>query len=261
MGYIYKVTNKLNGHMYIGQTIRTPEYRWGQHQRQSWCENSESYNSKFHRAIRKYGADSFVLEIIESCNNELLNEREIYWIKYYDTFNTVHGYNCTSGGDSVFQVSDETKKKISFLKSGKNNHYYGKHLSAEHRLKIGDAQRGDKANMYGKHHTEEQKKKVKLAESSPVVAMIQDGTVYMYRLSSMSAQRAFQYHAGSISKCIRGISKSAGKTPDGQKLTWRCADDNEAGIITKIFLLYDKEVVTPEEYDTYGKEVCYGDRN
>ena len=261
MGYIYKITNRINGCMYIGQTTRTPEYRWEQHKRNAWYEYKEAYHSKFYRAIRKYGTENFDLGVIEECDNDNLNDREIYWIRYYNTFNTSHGYNCTSGGGSCYVMSDETREKISAAKSGVRNHYYGKHLSEGHRKKIGDAQRGEKANMYGKHHTELQKRQVKLAESRPIVAFTQDGDVYMYFFSSMAASRSFQYHAGSISKCIRGISKSAGKTISGDKLLWRNATTEEANIITYIFLLYNKEVVTPEEYCMYSKEVSNGNWN
>lgn len=89
-GIIYKVTNKVNGKSYIGQTRYTIEFRWKQHQH-------KKDNTYFHNAIHKYGIENFSIEILEECNVEDLNSREIFYIAKYDTFN--NGYNLTIGGD------------------------------------------------------------------------------------------------------------------------------------------------------------------
>lgn len=89
-GYIYKITNKVNGKSYIGQTRYTIEFRWRQHLH-------KKDNTYFHNAIRKYGADNFIVEKLEECNIEDLNEKEIYYIAKYNTFKD--GYNLTIGGD------------------------------------------------------------------------------------------------------------------------------------------------------------------
>ena len=60
MGYIYKVTNNINGKMYIGQTRRTIEQRWKQHIYDSF--NNSLDTSAFHCAIRKYGIEAFKIE-------------------------------------------------------------------------------------------------------------------------------------------------------------------------------------------------------
>lgn len=98
MGYIYKITNKINGHMYIGQTMREPSKRW-EHHLYSATHGSELH---FHCAIRKYGWDNFTKEIIEECNDCDLNEREIYWISYYNTFSNPNHYNMTAGGNETY---------------------------------------------------------------------------------------------------------------------------------------------------------------
>ena len=89
-GIIYKITNKVNGKSYIGQTRYTIEFRWKQHQH----KNDNTY---FHNAIHKYGIENFSIEILEKCNIEDLNSREIFYIAKYDTFK--NGYNLTIGGD------------------------------------------------------------------------------------------------------------------------------------------------------------------
>ena len=83
-GIIYKITNKVNGKSYIGQTRYTIEFRWKQHQH-------KKDNTYFHNAIHKYGIENFSIEILEKCDIEDLNSREIFYIAKYDTF--VNGYN------------------------------------------------------------------------------------------------------------------------------------------------------------------------
>lgn len=89
-GYIYKITNKVNGKSYIGQTRYTVEFRWRQH-------IHKKDNVYFHNAIHKYGIDNFTIEILEECKYEDLNSREIFYIAKYNTFK--EGYNLTIGGD------------------------------------------------------------------------------------------------------------------------------------------------------------------
>lgn len=90
---IYKHTNKINGVSYIGQTKRKTSIRWNN-------GNGYKNNPYFYRAINKYGWDNFFHEIIEKniLTQEEANQREIYWIKYYDTYNL--GYNLTKGGNN-----------------------------------------------------------------------------------------------------------------------------------------------------------------
>lgn len=97
MGFIYKITNRINDKIYIGQTSENVEHRWKEHQYASTHKSYRDYNSHLHRAIRKYGRDNFIVEIIESVDDELLDAREIYWIGVYDSHNI--GYNMTLGGD------------------------------------------------------------------------------------------------------------------------------------------------------------------
>lgn len=94
MGYIYKITNNINNKLYIGKTERSIEERWGEH-----CRHASKYqNIPLYRAIQKYGKDNFVIEIIEECTKEMIDEREIFWINHYNTYEG-EGYNCTGGGE------------------------------------------------------------------------------------------------------------------------------------------------------------------
>lgn len=105
MGYIYKVTNKVNGKVYIGKTENTIKARWSAHVSSSCNINSREYNFKFHRAIRKYGAHNFKIEIIDDVEQAETADREKYWIEFYDSIK--YGYNTTFGGEGSVRYSDE----------------------------------------------------------------------------------------------------------------------------------------------------------
>ena len=93
-GFIYKITNIINGKFYIGQTIQNVKERFYQHCATK-CSKAVS-NMAIHRAIKKYGKSNFTVEVIEEIDSANLNDRERYWIKYYNSYN--NGYNSTKGG-------------------------------------------------------------------------------------------------------------------------------------------------------------------
>lgn len=102
---IYRVTNKLTGDCYIGQTARSLEARWKQHCRETGC----IYLSN---AIQKYGKDAFSLDIIAKYDNlEDLNNAEEYYIAWYNSLRP-NGYNLRPGGKNQLAAS-ETKLKMS----------------------------------------------------------------------------------------------------------------------------------------------------
>lgn len=93
-GFIYKITNNVNGKVYIGQTIQTIKERFYQHC-STKCSDSV-LNMAIHRAIKKYGKSNFTIEVIEEVDKDSLNDREKFWIEYYNSYN--NGYNSTRGG-------------------------------------------------------------------------------------------------------------------------------------------------------------------
>ena len=93
-GFIYKITNTINSKSYIGQTIQNVKERFYQHCATK-CSKVVS-NMAIHRAIKKYGKSNFTVEVIEEIDSANLNDRERYWIKYYNSYN--NGYNSTKGG-------------------------------------------------------------------------------------------------------------------------------------------------------------------
>ena len=93
---IYLITNKINGKIYIGQT-KNLKRRITDH----FKKKSEKIisTSKLYKAIEKYGKDNFDIKIIDKCTKNDVDEREIYWISYYDSTNSKIGYNITPGGN------------------------------------------------------------------------------------------------------------------------------------------------------------------
>ena len=89
---IYLITNTINGMQYVGQSVDMSQ-RWSQHK--TTAKNIKE-TADLYQAMREYGIDNFTCEVLEECSKKQLNEREIYWIDYYDTF--YHGYNMTRGG-------------------------------------------------------------------------------------------------------------------------------------------------------------------
>ena len=95
---IYKIENLKNGKIYIGQSINIQK-RFNEHQRNGYYENSQLIDS----AIFDVGIENFSFEIIEECSLSELNDKEKYYIMYYNSIYP-NGYNKTNGGSSNFQM-------------------------------------------------------------------------------------------------------------------------------------------------------------
>jgi len=157
-GIIYKATNKVNGKIYIGQTIQSLDKRVYDHIYYALNERDDMY---FHRAIRKYSEENFIWEIIVECNSlEELNKTEIEMIEKYDAFG--NGYNLTDGGEGIVghKHTEETRRKIGEAQEGEKHHNYGKHHSKKTKKKISESNMGEKNHNFGKHPTEETRRKM-----------------------------------------------------------------------------------------------------
>ena len=118
---IYKITSISNGKIYVGQAVshilNHKRYRPYGHEGRFRCHISEAFSTKknqshyLNNAIRKYGVTDFVVELIECCEVEKADEREIHYIKELNSL-FPNGYNLKNGG-SVFTHSDESKKRLS----------------------------------------------------------------------------------------------------------------------------------------------------
>jgi group I intron endonuclease len=173
---IYKITNKINGKRYIGQTQNTISARWSQHVHNAVKKKGRSILSE---AIRKYGRENFEIKSVCRCNDiEGMNRIEINCIRLFKTL-APNGYNLDSGGKNNI-MHEKTKLKLRLAKLGKscgpftqehkNNlskahkgrKYPNRIISGETRKKISEANKGSGHYMFGKKQTEEVKQKLSL---------------------------------------------------------------------------------------------------
>jgi group I intron endonuclease len=158
-GCIYKITNKINGKFYIGKTVKSLPTRFYNHCYSAIKRNSTTY---LHKAIRKYGKDSFVIEEVEICESDL-GDREMFWISHLNPH-----YNQTLGGDGGilgFKHTEETKNLLSEKRKGKytgeQNPFYGQHHTQKTKQKLSKMRKGQPSpcGFAGKSHREESKSK------------------------------------------------------------------------------------------------------
>ena len=104
MGYIYKITNLQNNKIYIGKTTTCIQERFSKHIYEANTPNTKGCMFILHKAFRKYGINNFNIEQIEEIDNSLLNDREIYWINFYNSM-IPNGYNMTFGGEGSTKIN------------------------------------------------------------------------------------------------------------------------------------------------------------
>jgi hypothetical protein len=116
IGYIYLIENKINDKKYVGKTYLSISQRWKEHCKTA--KREEEKHRPLYKAMNKYGIENFSISEIERTEN--CEEREKYWISFYDSYH--NGYNATLGGDGTlyFDFSDvDVIKKYQELKSVK----------------------------------------------------------------------------------------------------------------------------------------------
>lgn len=109
MSCIYKITNLVNGKIYIGKTEKTIQERFEQHK----IKASQHPNRYLYDAMNHYGYSNFKIEEVELVEDiDELDNREIYWIKFYNSINPEIGYNMTIGGDggNTWQFNNDKQK-------------------------------------------------------------------------------------------------------------------------------------------------------
>jgi group I intron endonuclease len=164
--YLYRITNTVNGKIYIGQTIN-PGSRWYSHKKEA---NRENPRMVIARAIKKYGSSGFLFELIACCHNQGdANETEAKLVRQYDSQNSEKGYNIAPGGMNApkseewkrkvseklmgHKVSRETRDKVSKGNTGKKrsdefkknvgNFWRGRERSEEHRQNLSESLKGN----------------------------------------------------------------------------------------------------------------------
>jgi len=207
--YIYKITNLLNGKVYIGQTIMTIQKRYQKH-----CN---SHNTVISKAITKYGVENFTVEEIDRASTrEELDEKERYWIRCYNS-QVPNGYNLESGGTKYKEISETTREKLVESHKGEKAPWYGKHLTEETKRKLSESHKGKCKYWEGKKRSpatiakmSENRKGKTIGEThcqSLKVECVDNGKIYS---SIGEAARASGISRTGIVNNLKGRSKSAG---------------------------------------------------
>lgn len=196
---VYKITNKINGKFYIGQTTQNLVIRWKKH------IHGKTKCTAISNAIQKYGKENFEIKVLAQCNSiEEMNHRESYYIKLFNTL-APNGYNLRSGGNNSLH-SESTKIKLSkchsgdkafwFGKKGKNNPNFGLKRSEENKKRISNT-------LKGRKQTEEHRQK---ATNKRKKSIICNETGYIYP-SIKDAAKSFDVIPRVIGKVLSGERK------------------------------------------------------
>ena len=165
---IYKIINKINNKIYIGQSINIEE-RFKQHKRSL----NKYLKYPLYKAFKKYSIDNFEFIIIEIVNDSfLLDQREQYWLDHYQSYLPENGYNLSPSATSTkgYSLTDKTKSLMSLVRKGKPSGHKGKKHTEDSKLKISLSSKGKlkseehRKNMSisrkGKKHSKESKEKM-----------------------------------------------------------------------------------------------------
>lgn len=154
---IYGIRNLINGKIYVGKTGMNFGDRWDSHR--SLLNNGKHDNPYLQKAWNKYKQENFEFIVLEDCEIDELNEREMYYIKLYKDMGLA--YNIHDGGDEGYNLgkhlSEETKRKI-----GEKNRIngLGRKASDETKDKMSKAHKGKKYSQM----SEEGRKNIQLAQ-------------------------------------------------------------------------------------------------
>jgi len=214
--------------MYIGQSTNI-ESRLKDHFRR--LKNGKADNSRLQNAWNKYGKECFETCTIEECIKDfnVMNEREIYWIGFYDSLNKKVGYNIAAGGGNGYSLAGktETERKAIYKRigatrkikySGTNAPNYGVPMSEAQKIKISNTLSGAGGYYYGKKRKEHS---ILMTGSknprSKKVICINTGEIFD---CAKYAGEKYNTTNSNILKCCRGVQKYAGRLDDGTKLVW-----------------------------------------
>lgn len=130
---IYKIENKINGHVYIGQSVHIKR-RWQNEIRRAFNPGDISYNYPLSSAIRKYGVNNFDFSVIEECSAEELDEKERYYIYQYNSY--YNGYNQTLGGDGSCHGREYKPKIIGVINDLKNTDMFHRDIAEKWQISV-----------------------------------------------------------------------------------------------------------------------------
>lgn len=220
MAVIYKITNLVNGKIYIGETTRTLAIRWKQH----LSRVKENRTEHLYLAMKKYGVDKFTVEEIETCDDDCRFERETFYINKYNSLEP-NGYNYLlyqSGRDNIW-LNDIVFQK---WKEGKIIRIISEELHLSQKTV-----RGILLNIGVDEQDIAQRKSdyIKKISSKEVIQYSLQGELINRWKSASEAGRILSLNHASISRCCKGNLLTY------KDYIWQYAeDDNIEDIISEI---------------------------
>lgn len=149
---IYKITNLIDGKIYIGQTVN---YKKRKTSHLTSLKNGKHHNEHLQRAFEKYGENSFKIKLIKECTIEELDKLEKYYINELDACNHDKGYNMMYGGQAFRKFTKQVRQKMSEVGKGRK-------FTEEHKKRIGLAQKGRVISRQSIEKAKETRKKLKV---------------------------------------------------------------------------------------------------
>lgn len=244
-GSIYITTNVINHKVYIGQTKKSIDIRKGEHIRNANNSNRSEFNTRFYRAIRKYGAVAFEFKeliTLKASSKEnlqyLLDTLEVFYIKQYAAINPETGYNTLPGGRGVFDYNKHKEYLINLSNRmrGENNPFYHKNHSEETKeimsLKAKERYRLNGNPLKGKKRPKElcdklseifKGRPLKISDAAkklgikramevirqPIVQIDNRGNIVNRWESATEAARSLGFNRTNINGVLRGRNKTA----------------------------------------------------
>lgn len=232
--WIYKVTNLINGKIYIGQTHYDNEKYLGS-------------GNKIKRAVLKYGFENFKREYIDTADTQdELDKKEIFWIKELNSQDPTIGYNIADGGWNCLTMNDEIKEKLSLTwrkkyEGGYINNRIGTTMSDEVKKRISEGNKGKKISEENKRKLSEFHRGKKLSEST------------RKKLSeSHKGKKLSEFHKRSISKSLKGRPVS-----DETKQKLRNSNINKTQKNSKIVIAINNETMESLRFNNISQAARY----
>ncbi|WP_210123486.1 GIY-YIG nuclease family protein [Staphylococcus sp. GDX8P106P-2] len=231
---VYKITNTLNGKVYIGQTV---DYRKRKVGHFSYLRRNAHRNRYLQKSFNKYGESSFKMEIIKECAVDELDKLEIYYMRKYNSIDKTLGYNMVIGGNTNKSFPDYIRQKMSRSQKGRI-------ISEEHRKRIGKWHKGktispkdiEKANKTKKDN------QIQWGETNPNAVLTNDDVEKLIKdmLNGLTVEDVMKKY-----KCSRqtvyGITRNRtykAILPNLRKKLYNLNEENKKNTLNKIIPMY-----------------------